>query len=448
MTLRRYQPTGAGYLAIDPRAFGALFEVFEAPPVEMRDGVAIVAVRGPLTHHAGLFGDSYDGIRARVAGALEVSPRALVLAIDSPGGDVGGCFELATEIRDRCAAQGVQLVAYVDGKAASAAYALACVASKIVAPATSFVGSIGTVCELLDVSKVDAAMGVHVEVIASGERKLDGNPHVPLTDAARAAARGHIASLAEHFFAHVAAHRAVGVETARALNGALVLGDDAVRIGLVDELGSLSTLLSQLASPTTAAPAATGSASRNEGQMDEEELRAALRARAEDENVDEQARARARAALKALDDEREPDANDEPAPDGRAQDPAALAQRAIAMIEQDRRERAVAELVASRPDISPEQRAFARTLEPAACERFLATIKPAPRRNPAAAMQPGVLPADTRPPAGDPSNVRRPEFRQAPEAVDRMRAAMGLSAPKRGVIDNGRDLVLGGVVKD
>ena len=48
----------------------------------------------------------------------------------------------------------------------------------------------GGFAELVDVSAMNAAMGVSIALITSGKRKGDGNPNVPLDDAAatRAAA--------------------------------------------------------------------------------------------------------------------------------------------------------------------------------------------------------------------------------------------------------------------
>ncbi len=140
---------------------------------EAHGSVAVVDIRGPLTQHRSpeLPWDSYDAIKVRVADAIASPARAVVLRISSPGGEVGGCFELSRDLRALAAKSGKQLIAYADGMAASAAYALACSASQIFTASSSNVGSIGVAQIHVDTTVLDRAMGLTFNVVVSGARE-------------------------------------------------------------------------------------------------------------------------------------------------------------------------------------------------------------------------------------------------------------------------------------
>lgn len=388
-----------GPAAIETSAFGFMFDPPPPPKTETRDGVAIVPIRGPLEAHAGGWCDSYDAIRERVASALAAKPKALVLAIDSPGGVMGGCLELCAELRALAAKAGVPLVSYVDGKACSAAYAIACAGAEIVVPPTGVVGSIGTVAEVIDASAYDAAIGLKVHVVASGERKADGNPHLPQTEASLAAIKAHVDALAARFFDHVAIHRPITAVEARGLQAAVYVGAQGEAVGLADSVETMGALIARLSG--VAAPAANGSApagAEEETDMTEEEkARAALQAIVDDEKSDEKAKARAKAALAAFDGDDAEDKDDEKAKgedeqkprddDQKDEDAKAVAARADARSVEALRVSKVNGILAARPDLSDEQRAAFEGLEPKALQKILATIPRKAPANPAAAAQ-------------------------------------------------------------
>lgn len=393
MKRERFAPHG--HLALRPQAFGATFDMPDAPATSNRDGIAIVDVRGPLMHHESWCFDSYDAIKARVIGAVETSPRAVVLSIDSPGGLVSGCFDTATEIKALCERAGVPLYAYVDGQATSAAYALACAASSITTPSTGILGSIGVIDMLAETTAMDAAMGVRFQVIASGARKSDGNPHVPISDAAIATAQSRVDALAEIFFAHVATNRPINTDEVRALQASLVHGQSAVDQGLADQVGTLDELLSMIASGTMA------ETKEQTMPTNYEESVAGLReaAKGDDENAK-----MAKKMLAAMDEKEEPDAEgqepdgdepkkdekEEPAaegddhkePDGdEAKKATAIASKALAMVTSEKRAR----VFASRPDLTDEQKKHLASVPTESLEATLRAIPRAPKSAAAAA---------------------------------------------------------------
>lgn len=368
MKLERFEPRGRGPLALEPSAFGGLFPVMTAQPTERLAGdVAVVSVRGPLVHHADWWCDSYDGAKARVLAALEAKPKAIVLAVDSPGGLVSGCFDTALEIAAACESAGVPLHTYVDGLAASAGYALACVGETVTIPIAGIAGSVGVIDGIVDATAQNTAAGLVVELVASGARKTDQNPDAKITDGARAAVRARVEELASVFFEHVAAFRPLSAEQVRALDAGLFTGASAVRAGLADRVGSLDDLVAMLASES-AAPSAQG------GPMTEDEkARAALKAILDDEKSDEKAKARAKAALAAMDGGEDDKKSDEPDGDEAKSMAAAASAKAaaavvpiakshadiearLAALEAEREEERKASLFTARPDVGAETR--------------------------------------------------------------------------------------------
>lgn len=93
--------------------------------LEMRDGIAVLPVVGPLFRYANLFtqvsgASSYELLAKDFTQAVEnPDVKAIVLNIDSPGGEVNGCAEFADMVHE---ARGVKtIIAYASGDAASGA---------------------------------------------------------------------------------------------------------------------------------------------------------------------------------------------------------------------------------------------------------------------------------------------------------------------------------------
>jgi len=391
---QRYAPVGS--LAINPKAFGLVFDLQDAAAPELEEnGVAVVTVRGPLMHHADFWFDSYDAIKDRVRAALELDPRMIVLSIDSPGGLVSGAFDTARELRVMAAAAGVDLYAHVEGQGTSAAYALASSAMWIGVSQSAMVGSVGVIDLLVDQTAQNAALGLAVEVITSGARKADGNPNAPISDGAVEASQARVDKLAGMFFELVAAHGWGGsVDELAALEAGIFTGAEAVELGLASEIATLDQTIA-FASPAELREGTGVSDTDEESRYqmkatNEDDAIASLRKMAESDDEDEARKARA--ALRALigdddddkdaqdDDDDKPDAegdDDDDDDDAKAQDDdddakaqdgaAAYALAAQAMAEvhelkasarKDKRSRERKRLLASRPDFAPELRAI------------------------------------------------------------------------------------------
>jgi signal peptide peptidase SppA len=359
----------------DTGAFGFLlpFAPEVRPAFEVKGRVAVVDVRGPLSHHDEGWGDSYDGLKHRVLEAMTADVDAVLLSIDSPGGMVSGCFDCADELRWIADASGKALVAYVDGCSTSAAYALACSADEIVIPAAGLSGSVGVIHAVREFSAADKSTGVGVTVIKSGARKADGNPDEPLSDAGAVELQRIVDAQAAVFFELVARRRKLSPDAVAAWEGKIFVGIEAVAAGLADSVATEDQLLARLNGEAGAvSEAPKGQENRD---MDLEEMKKALAALAEGEDQD--MAKRAKSALAALDEERKEPDGDEKAegeePDGDEpeekpeEDKGA---KALAMVEDLKR----TQLMGARADLTDSQRKSLAAVPLAALPGVLAAI--------------------------------------------------------------------------
>lgn len=225
-------------------------EPSERDLIESEAGVAVIEISGPLVSRPSGWCSplSYSEIAAAFSGAVaDGNVAAIVLRIDSGGGEASGCFDLADRIH---AARGSKpMIAVIDDRACSAAYAIASACDEIVMSRTACVGSVGVVAYHEDRSAADRAAGVSIEYVYAGARKIDGNPHAPLTDQARAAVQAEVDRLYTMFAETVARNRGLSVDAVRATEAGIYFGADAIAAGLADRIGTLGDVLGGLMQP-------------------------------------------------------------------------------------------------------------------------------------------------------------------------------------------------------
>ncbi|PLT16030.1 S49 family peptidase [Ralstonia mannitolilytica] len=257
-------------------------------PTPVNGKVAAIPIHGTLVRRtSGLEAESglasYSGIAAQLDAAL-ASPEvaAILLDVDSPGGESGGVFDLADRIR--AAAQVKPVWAVANDMAFSAAYALASAATRVFVARTGGVGSIGVIAMHVDQSVKDAKDGVRYTAVFAGERKNDLNPHEPISDEAHTVLRTEVHRIYDLFVETVARHRGLDADAVRATEAGLFFGPDAVAAGLADTVGGFDDALAQLTQslsplPTQVAPASQAGFLRNhpmESSMNERSDPAAL----------------------------------------------------------------------------------------------------------------------------------------------------------------------------
>jgi signal peptide peptidase SppA len=222
-------------------------------PVPDGSEVAVLPIHGIIVPRANLFSDisggtSADAIAAQLREAV-ANPKigAVVLDIDSPGGNVAGITELAADVRRARATKPVHAVASFT--MASAAYWIAAQATKVIASPSASVGSIGVLAIHKDLSAALEQEGVKVSVIAAGKYKAEDNPAAPLTDDARAFIQKRVDEAYVAFVRDVSLGRGASQSDVRNGygEGRAVSAQEALALGMVDEIATLDDVLGRLA---------------------------------------------------------------------------------------------------------------------------------------------------------------------------------------------------------
>ncbi|EPJ1396505.1 TPA: S49 family peptidase [Yersinia enterocolitica] len=206
------------------------------------EGVAVIPIQGTLVQklgtlrpYSGMTG--YDGIRASFLTAMnDDAVKGICFDIDSPGGEVAGCFDLVDEIY---AARGAKPIwSILSENAYSAAYALASAADRIIVPRTGGVGSIGVIVMHVDWSQRIKSDGVQVTIITFGSRKAESNPYEALSEEAQKAIQSDVDEMGRLFVSTVSRNRGIAERTIRDTEAACFLAADGVQLGLADQVAS------------------------------------------------------------------------------------------------------------------------------------------------------------------------------------------------------------------
>lgn len=222
-------------------------------PGAARNGsVAVLPLYGVVSQRMNLVNQTSGGTSTELFGrAFQDATRdpgisAIVIDVDSPGGHVFGVEELWQTI---ISARGSKpIVAVANSTAASSAYWIVSAADEIVVTPSGQVGSIGVIAEHIDQSIAMEQAGLKSTLITAGKKKAQLAPSQPLSDDARADIQDQVNSYYAKFVHSVARGRGVPVATVRDGfgEGGMVLAQDAVRMGMVDRIGTLDQTIARL----------------------------------------------------------------------------------------------------------------------------------------------------------------------------------------------------------
>ena len=219
-------------------------------------GIAVIPISGTLVQklgslrpYSGMTG--YDGIRQAFLTAMEDQDvTGICLDIDSPGGEVAGCFDLVDVIYSSRGKKPIHAI--LTESAYSAAYAIASAADKIYVPRTGGVGSIGVITMHIDWTQRIKDEGLKVTIVTFGSRKAEGSPYRELSDEALAAIENDINAMGELFVNTVARNRGISAKIIKSTQAACFMAADGVELGLADGVMPPDAAFRQLLSLTGA----------------------------------------------------------------------------------------------------------------------------------------------------------------------------------------------------
>ncbi len=234
-------------LRLDPRAAVVRRPPFEAEQLvearssATRDRIVQIDVAGIITGERGAGSMVEDIKRALKQAVADPRVKAIVLRIDSPGGEVTASDTLHAAVKEAAAKK--KVVAYLDSVAASGGYYVACGAERIVAHPTGITGSIGVIMSGFGVQGLMEKAGVESRTFKSGSMKDAGAMSRAMTDAEKAFFQDLVMQSYERFVGIVSAARGLPVEDLKngIADGRVLLGEAAVADGLVDEAGYIES---------------------------------------------------------------------------------------------------------------------------------------------------------------------------------------------------------------
>ena len=222
-------------------------------PADRRMGsVAVLRLFGTIFPRANLMTQVSGATSAEIFGAqfadLVKDPevRAIVLDVDSPGGQVAGIEGVSKQIYD---ARGSKpIVAVANHVMDSAAYWIGTAADEVVITPSGEVGSVGVFAVHEDFSGQLEQEGIKVTLIKEGKYKAEGNPWEPLSEEARAAIQVNVSEAYDAFITSVARNR--GVKLTEVRNGfgegRTVGARQAVELGMADRIGTLDETVDRM----------------------------------------------------------------------------------------------------------------------------------------------------------------------------------------------------------
>ncbi|HSI61741.1 MAG TPA: signal peptide peptidase SppA [Candidatus Saccharimonadia bacterium] len=199
------------------------------------EGIIASGPAGDLFSSGGM---NVDGIkRALEQASVDKTVRAIVLKVNSPGGEVTASDTLYHAVKE--ASKKKPVVVYMDSMAASGGYYLACGASKIVANETTLTGSIGVIIQTLNYSQTFDKIGLQTVTFASGAFKDSLSGARPMRDDEKAYIQNLVTQMYDKFLGIVSQARGIDTETLKngIADGRVLTGKEALEKKLVDKVG-------------------------------------------------------------------------------------------------------------------------------------------------------------------------------------------------------------------
>lgn len=239
--------------------------------------VAVLPLHGVIANRMSMFDDISGGISSErfgrnfQAAVRDSSVKAIIIDGNTPGGAVSGTAELSSMIYS---ARGTKpIVCHVNATLASAGFWIGSAADEIVVTPTGMVGSVGILAVVDDISGALDKAGVKKQVFKAGDFKGDGLPFSAMSEEAQARLQASVEKAYDLFVEDLARNRGVSAKKVREDfgKGAMVDATDALRLGMVDRIGTLEETLQRFGVSqygSLAQPAAAKGMSRQRAALD------------------------------------------------------------------------------------------------------------------------------------------------------------------------------------
>jgi protease-4 len=207
-----------------------LFVMFQKS-IPIGDRVALIRIEGVIT-------DSREATEEINEYVKNPSVKAIVLRIDSPGGAVAPSQEIYEEVRKAVAKK--KVLVSMGSVAASGGYYIASPATRIIANPGTLTGSIVVIMEIPNIEGLMSKLGIKTEVVKSGKHKDIASIFRGIGKDEREILQGVLDNVHTQFIKAVAEGRKMlPSDVEKIADGRVFTGEQALKAGLIDELGNL-----------------------------------------------------------------------------------------------------------------------------------------------------------------------------------------------------------------
>lgn len=216
-------------------------------------GVAVLNIDGPLSYKPVTImgfdcgGASYQQLKEDFTYLVEDGAKTIAFSVSSGGGEAYQMMPTASYMRQLATERGVNLLAFVDGLSASAAYGLSVIADEIIMAPGSEVGSVGVLVRLMNDSKALEKEGYERTFISAGDEKIPFSADGSFRKEFLEDIQSKVDILYSEFTGFVAEHRNLSVEAVRSTQAKTFLPERALELGLADKVMTLEGFYSYLA---------------------------------------------------------------------------------------------------------------------------------------------------------------------------------------------------------
>lgn len=209
-----------------------------------KNKLLLIDITGELTSmtSSGIFkelNNSVDTLKEILEKAKEdPNIKAIVLRIDSPGGEVTAADLMYNELMEFKKQTKKKVYSIFMGAAASGGYYIAMASDKIYSIPTTITGSFGVITTLPNFQNLTNKIGVDVRVIKSGDKKDIGSIWREFTPEEKAILQGMIDSLHARFIDIIALNRkTIEKDKIKTLaDGRIFNAESALKEGLIDQI--------------------------------------------------------------------------------------------------------------------------------------------------------------------------------------------------------------------
>ncbi|WP_353236380.1 S49 family peptidase, partial [Diaphorobacter ruginosibacter] len=226
------------WLAVVAGIAWLLFLREATPTTKSSAHTAVINIKGEIA--AGNEASAEFVVAAMRSAFEDSGAKAVVLLINSPGGSPVQAGMINDEIVRLKARHKKPVYAVVEESCASAAYYIAAAADQIFVDKASIVGSIGVLMDGFGFTGTMEKLGVERRLLTAGENKGFLDPFSPQTEQQRAYAQQMLDQIHQQFIAVVKKGRGDRLkETPEMFSGLFWTGQQAVELGLADQLGNV-----------------------------------------------------------------------------------------------------------------------------------------------------------------------------------------------------------------